>query len=500
MRHWGFASFATDEWRATSRLTVNAGLRYEIINPNTEIHDRLNAFVPGQQSTVRPDAPIGLLFPGDAGIGKGIAHTDDKGFGPRAGFVWDARGTGKTSVRAAYGILYDPFSNGSNVTAQAPISSLPWAQFVQITGQVNFAAPYTGRTQPLPNTFTQPATAFVMDPKSVPTNAQDWDFGVQQELGRTFVLEARYVGTKGTHLPRNIDANPAIYGPGATASNADRRREFANCRPSSGPCDFATVGELTYGQNSTYHALQLSVSRNYQHGLSTNASYWWSKTLDYLSSMNLQGASAKALSGENDLAQNPFNLKAEHGPSLFDARHRLVASVIWQVPFAVHTAGAKRMLLDGWQLNAIAIANSATPFTVYDSTNVSLQASSPPISGYFASRPNRVGDATHGPHRVNEWIDSADFQRLNPATQAGQFGDSGRNVARGPGFANVDASAFKVFPIRESTSLQFRAEMFNVANHANFGVPVADLASANFGHILQSGSPRLVQFAAKILF
>ena len=266
------------------------------------------------------------------------------------------------------------------------------------------------------------------------------------------------------------------------------------------PCDFATVGELTYGQNSTYHAAQFSLSRNFQHGLGMNVSYWWSKTLDYLSSMNLQGSSAKPLSGENDLAQNPFDLKAEHGPSLFDARNRFVASVIWQVPFASYTTGVTRVLLNGWQLNAIAVANSATPYTVYDSTNVSLQASSPPISGYFASRPNRIGDATHGPHRVDQWISASDFQRLNPATQAGQFGNSGRNVARAPAFTNVDASAVKDFPLHEATYLQFRAEMFNVANHANLGVPIADLASPNFGRILQSGSPRLIQFAAKIIF
>jgi hypothetical protein len=500
VRHWGMSSFFTDEWRLTRRFTLNAGIRYEIINPNTEIHDRLNAFVPGQQSTVRPDAPAGLLYPGDAGIGKGIAHSYYKGFGPRVGFAWDPYGNNKTSIRAAYGIFYDPFSNGSNVTAQTPVSSLPYAQFVEISGRVNFQAPYTGRTVPTPNTFTQPATAFTMDPNSKPSNAQDWDLGIQQELGNAFVLEARYVGTKGTHLPRNIEANPAVFGPGATSSNADRRREYANCQPNNGPCDFATVGELTYGQNSTYHAAQFSVSRNFQHGFGVNVSYWWSKTMDYLSSMNLQGASAKPLSGENDLAQNPFDLKAEHGPSLFDARNRFVASAIWQVPFAAHMSGTSKLLLDGWQLNTIAIANAATPFTVYDSTNVSLQASSPPISGYFASRPNLLHNPNHGPHTVNQWISPSDFQRLNPVTQAGQFGNSGRNVARAPAFTNVDASAVKNFPLREATYAQFRAEMFNIANHANFGVPIADLASPNFGRVLQSGSPRLVQFAVKIVF
>jgi outer membrane receptor protein involved in Fe transport len=501
VRNWGTAAFAQDEWRAKRRLTLNLGLRYDIINPNTEIHNRLNAFVPGQQSTVVPDAPVGLLYPGDAGVSKGIAPSYYKGFQPRVGFAWVPYGSAHTVLRGAYGIFYDPFSNGMNVTAQAPISSLPFAQFVEITppGLV-FGAPYTGRTPPAPNTFVKPSTAFAMDNKARPSNAQDWNLSVQQELPSKYVFEARYVGTKGTHLPRNIEANPAVFGPGATAQNADRRRIYANCEPNGGPCDFATVGELTYGQNSTYHAAQFSVERRFDHGLGLNVSYWFSKTLDYLSSMNLQGASAKALSGENDLAQDPFDLKAEHGPSLFDARNRFVASGMWEIPFARHTGGFTNSLLDGWQLNLIATANTATPFTVYDSTNVSLQASSPPISGYYASRPNVIGDPTKGPHTVNEWITRDVFQRLNPVTQAGQFGDAGRNIARGPGFADIDASVMKTFALTEALHAQFRAESFNVANHTNFAVPVADLNSANFGQILQSNPPRLTQFALKFIF
>jgi Carboxypeptidase regulatory-like domain/TonB dependent receptor len=501
VRNWGTAVFAQDEWRVKSRLTLNIGLRYDIINPNTETQNRLNAFVPGQQSTVVATAPRGLLFPGDKGVSKGIAPSYYKAFQPRVGFAWMPYSSGRTVLRGAYGIFYDPFSNGMNVTAQGPISSLPFAQFVQISGAgLVFQAPYTGRTPPAPNTFVKPSTVFGMDNKARPPNAQDWNLNVQQQLPSKYVFEVRYVGTKGTHLPRNIEANPALYGPGATAQNADRRRIYANCAPNGGPCDFTTIAELTYGQNSTYHSAQFSLDRQFDHGLGINVSYWFSKTLDYLSSMNLQGASAKALSGENDLAQNPFNLKAEHGPSIFDARNRFVASGMWEIPFARNSTGITHWLLDGWQLNGIATANTATPFTVYDSTNVSLQASSPPISGYFASRPNVVGDPTHGPHTVNQWISRDVFQRLNPTTQAGQFGNAGRNIARGPGFADIDASAMKTFVLTESFHAQFRAESFNILNHTNLAVPVADLASANFGKILQSSPPRLTQFALKLIF
>jgi hypothetical protein len=500
VRNWGTGFFYQDEWHAKKRFTINYGLRYEIINPNTETRNRLNAFIPGQQSHIMPTAPVGLLFPGDAGVPRGIAYSYYSGFMPRVGFAWDPTGQDRWSIRASYGIFYDPFANGMGVTSQGPVSSLPWAQFVQITPPtLNFGSPYSDVAIPQPDTFVRPSTPFVMDTHARPTNAQDWNLSIQRELSQKYVLEARYVGTKGTHVPRNIDANPAVYGPGATAQNADHRRLYAGC-PASGPCTYATIAELTYGQNSTYNAGQFSLTRQASHGLGFNVSYWYSKTLDYLSSMNLQGASAKPLGGENDLAQDPFNLKAEHGPSLFDARHRFVASGTWAIPFAHGKTGFAGEVLDGWQLNAIAIANSATPYTIYDSNNSSLQASAPPISGYFASRPNVVRNPNLGPHSVTQWIDPANFQRLSPITNAGEFGDAGRNIARGPASADVDLSAMKYFPIRERVGLQFRAESFNVANHANFGLPIADLASPNFGRILLAGPPRLTQFALKVIF
>ena len=501
VRNWGAGFYYQDEWRVRSRLAFNYGLRYEIINPNTETRNRLNAFVPGVQSVVMPEAPTGVLFPGDPGVGRGIAPSYYKGFMPRAGFVWDPTGQGRWAIRAAYGIFYDPFSNGSGVTSQAPISSLPWAQFEEITPPtLNFASPYSNVPIPAPNTFLSPSTPFVIDNKARPSNAQDWNLSIQRELKKNYALEVRYVGTKGTHLPRNIDANPAVYGPGASAQNADRRRIYAGCQPNNGPCVYATIAELTYGQNSTYNAGQVSLSHRYDNGFSFNVSYWFSKTLDYLSSMNLQGASAKPLSGENDLAQDPFDLEAEHGPSIFDARNRLTVSATWQIPFARNMQGFKKRLLDGWQLNGIASANSATPFTVYDSTNVSLQASAPPISGYYASRPNLIGNPSAGPHTVNQWLSTTQFQRLNPTTQAGQFGDESRNASRGPAYADVDLSALKDFEVTERVHAQFRAESFNVANHPNFELPVADLNSSDFGRILQAGPARLTQFALKILF
>ncbi len=500
VRVWSFSAHAQDEWRVSSRMTVNYGVRYERINPFTEIADRLNGFIPGAQSRVRPDAPAGLVFPGDDGIGRGIADGVNA-FMPRAGIVWDPTGTGIWSVRAAYGLFYDQFQNGAGTSSQVAISATPWAQFVQLSGAgINFQNPFLGRPIPEPETFTRPTTVFALDPDARPPSVQNWNASVQRSFFERYVVELRYVGAKGIDLPRNVEANPAVYGPGATAGNADRRRIYANCPADGSACALSTVAMLRSVTRSSYQAAQASISKRYGGSVAFNASYWYSRSYDHLSAMNLGGAAARPLAGENDLAQNPFDLDAEWGPSLFDARHRLVASASWMLPSLASAATAMRAVFGGWQVNAIASHNSGTPFTVSDSANVALQANSPPISGFPASRPNLVGDPNGGPHTVDAWLSRSAFERLNLQTQAGQFGNAGRNIARGPGYTNLDLALVRDFRFGGDTRLQFRAEVFNVANHANFGLPVADLNSPNFGRILSAGPARLLQFGVKLLF
>ena len=223
--------------------------------------------------------------------------------------------------------------------------------------------------------------------------------------------------------------------------------------------------------------------------------------MDELSSMNLSGAAAKPLAGENDLAQNPFDVGAEYGPSLFDARHRFVASASGS-PACAHRRRRRSALSSaaGRSTGSRRI-NSGTPFTVSDSANVSLQANSPPISGFPASRPNLVGDPNDGPHTVDQWISRVRRSSVsNPLTQAGQFGNAPRNIARADGYFTLDVSLVRNFALTDGLRLQFRAESFNVTNHPNFGIPVADLNSANFGRVFSAAPPRLLQFALKLMF
>lgn len=501
LRKWITAGYAQDEWRVNSHLTLSYGLRYEVNTPYTDIRNRMNAFAPGKQSRIFPDAPAGILFPGDPGVPDGIAPVDYHEFMPRVGFAWDPLGNASTTIRGGYGIFYDGYTNGTGGPLQAAVSALPWTEAYQLPGPgMNFANPYNGNTPPFDvQQFVRPATILTVESGMRPPYSQNWEFSIQHAFAHSYLLDVRYVGNKGTHLPRFIEANPAIYGPGATSDNADRRRPFANC-DNSGSCAFASVGLIADNNASTYHAMQVSLSRQLSRNLSFQLSYWWSKTLDYVSSLNMAGSAPTLVAGENDLAQNPFNLRAEHGPSLFDATHRFVFSGTYALPSWKSAPRAAGLLVNGWQANTIVSLASGTPFTVYDSDNAPLQGSAPEITGFTSSRPNVLADPNNGPHTPNQWVSRSAFQQLTQKNNPGQFGNEGRNALRGPGLATADISLFKNFAITETSRVQFRAEAFNALNHPNFMLPENDLASPEFGQILQAAPPRLLQLALKFIF
>jgi hypothetical protein len=509
-------AYAQDTFKVSSRFTVNFGLRYEIPFPYTEIHDRQNLFEPGVQSVVFPTAPAGLVYPGDPGVPRGLIQTKKDAFAPRIGLAWDPTGSGKWLVSSAYGIFYDPFYTGQGGPLQDPISAPPYLQTAQINVP-NFADPYAG-LPPAVNGFTQPMTLLVLNKDLKLPYAQDWNVNIQRSFGNDWLLEAGYIGTKGTHLPRFIEGNPTTFEPGDTSqTDADRRRLFSGCtRTDTNPCTFSSVGEIAGITNSSYNALQASLKKRFSHGLSFLGSYTYSKSIDDVSSFNITGSASQSTAGENDLAQNPFDLGLERGRSMFDARHRFVISYQWNLPFFEKAEGWKRVALGGWQVNGITTFMSGTPFTVYDSAGASLQGGAPEISGFPSDRPNVIGDFTKGtcpnpnpggqPFQAgtpNCWISPDGFQRLStdPVTgQLGQFGDAGRNIAQGPGYQQWDFSALKNFRITETKTLQFRGELFNIFNHANLGLPVNDMNSSNFGSITSAQPGRLVQFALKFLF
>jgi outer membrane receptor protein involved in Fe transport len=480
-------AYAQDTYKVTSRLTLNVGLRYELPFPSTETNNEVNLYVPGAQSKVIPNAPPGLLYPGDPGVPAGLIPTEKTAFAPRVGLAWDPLGDSKTVISAAYGIFYEPYYTGEGGPLQDPISAPPYLKTLQLGfGQVqSFGNPYgPSNPNPFANPFPEPMTLLVVSKNLRLPYAQDWNLNIQRSFGADWLLQVGYVGTTGVKLPRFIEGNPAV----------SRNQNDPGC-PSS--CVYGSVGEIASIANSSYNALETSLRKRFSHGLSFLASYTWSHAIDDVSSFNITGSASQPVAGENDLAQDPNNLAAERGNSMFDARHRFVLSYQWSIPYLQHSSTVYGHVLGNWQLNGILTAMSGTPFTVFDSSDPSMQGSAPEITGFAADRPNVTGNPNSGPHTPQEWFN---IKAFTPVTTPPGFGNEGRNIVRGPGYQNWDFSALKNIRLTETKELQFRGELFNVLNHTNFRLPVSDIQSPTFGEIQSDVSPRVIQVALKFLF
>ena len=512
--------YGQDTYKISSNFTLNLGVRYELPFPSTEQHNMVNLFVPGAQSTVIPNAKPGLLYPGDPGVPAGLIPTQKTAFAPRVGVAWDPRGDAKTVVSAAYGIFYEPYYTGEGGPLQDPISAPPYLKTLQLSFPINsFANPFYS-PDPFATDFPTPMTLLVVSRNLHLPYAQDWNLNIQRSIGQNWLLQVGYVGTTGVRLPRFIEGNPAVYYPGvdttstgcsvaqpcpiSTENNVNNRRLYSGCTLAQPPsaCIYGSVGEIASIANSGYNAFEASLRKRFSHGLSFLASYTWSHAIDDVSSFNITGSASQPVAGENDLAQNPFDLRAERGPSMFDARHRLVFSYQWGLPFLQHSQAWYGHVLGNWQLNGVFTAMAGTPFTVFDSNDVSLQGQAPEISGFSSNRPNLVGNPNSGPRTAAQWFNVNAFQPIvqDPLSPVEQFGDEGRNAVLGPKYVNWDFSAFKNIRLTETKEFQFRGELFNVLNHVNYRLPVSDIESANFGQIQQDVSPRVIQVALKFLF
>ena len=278
----------------------------------------------------------------------------------------------------------------------------------------------------------------------------------------------------------------------APTDNADQR----GCSATLGSCAFSSVGLIADNNSSTYHAFQAAFSRQFANGLSFLASYWWSKKSRLLVFVEPERLGAYIGGGRERPGAKSLRFACRTWPSLFDATHRFVFSGSYALPrWAQSRLGG--ILANGWQINTIATFSTGTPFTVYDSDNAPLQGQAPETTVFYSSRPNVLSDPNQGPHTPNQWVSASAFEQLTQQNNPGQFGNEGRNAVRGPGYASVDCSVFKNFALTESKRLQFRAEAFNLLNHANFALPENDLNSPAFGQILQAAPPRLVQLALK---
>ncbi len=501
------SAYFQDEWKVNNRFTVTMGIRYEPFLPWTELHNRIDTVRPGQQSTVLPDAPPGILFPGDAGVSKGLAPADLNNFAPRIGLAWDVFGNGKTAVRAGYGIYYESVNADSLAQENPPYAGFGAAYNGNIadpfgsTGQTSPPAvlsghfgctkitTYPGYSCPL---FPLPANGLFTDLSLRTPYIQSFSLSIQHQLTPTLMIETAYAGKIGTKIEALRTYNPAKFEPdpitGAPASlqNVNDRVLF---EPGIlGPASYLLGNDF----RSWYNSFQTQVTKRFSQGLTVVGSYTLAKSIDSSSTDNLGGA-----------VSDPFNLKSERGRSDWDRRHAFVASWLYTLPFKFNNH-LEQTLLGGWTLTAIDTIQSGTPLTFVLGQDVALDGTTngggehaflaPGIkaSNISLSHPNRNAF-------VSQFFNTAAFV---PVSQdpLGFYGNAGRGLISGPAFSNTDFSVLKDFAIREQMKLQFRAEMFNVFNQVNFNNPDTQETDGTFGVITSAQDGRVIQFALKLLW
>jgi hypothetical protein len=480
-----YGAYFQDDFKATKRLTLNLGIRWDLYTPGVEAFNRLGNFNP---STVT------IQLAGTNGLSNSTLNTNRHDFGPHVGFAYQATADGKTVIRGGYATGYmnlverDVGTVGDRLETNPPFALISSESYPPLLPPVRVSDGFPLTPQNPQALCCGAATYYI--PRSQPMPyMQQWNLDIQRAIPGNFLLDVAYLGSRGVHLTGTSNLNQAPPGP----TPATPRSPIS---PSIG----AVTAEMNQG-SSIYHALQVKLERRFSSGFYLLGSYTWSKSIDEGSSTVSGDNTAVASSAE---PENSFNLRAERGPSDFDLRHRMVVSYIYELPFGKGkkflngSSGVVDAFLGGWQVNGITSAQSGFPFTPRLANGSSDINSGP--GGIV--RPYLVGNPTlTSGQSIHDWFNVAAFAVPGQdGTPAYTFGNAGRNILRGPNTANLDFSLFKTFRLRERLKLEFRSEFFNIFNHPNFGLPNPNVDQPQAGIITVASDPREIQFALKLLF
>jgi hypothetical protein len=587
--------FAQDSWKIKPNLTLNYGLRWEFNTPIADIGHRVQTFRPGQSTQLFPcldtgsndcasQFPTGLVVPGDTGVPNGLTQTYTKAFAPRFGISWSPGKSGKTSIRAGWGLFYNPIEQ---LVLEQFSAEPPFGGSI-INSNTQFNTPFVGQDgSTFPNVFggfitPKPGTAVdwsryepillfgQFQPHMRAQSTAQYNLGVQRELTNSMKLQVNYVGSQGHRLLATHDINfgnpqtcldlnnisnltgdaslacgqffadssyniaageiPAgvtlhmPYGPQATVTGPNptpitlvglRKFSSPNCDPFTGagcPPTGVPVFSSIFAQdtiaNSAYNSLQASLEKRFSHGLQFEAAYTWSKSFDEASSF------------EGIL--NPIDPRLSRSLSLFDARHRIVFSYVWELPVPKYS-GLKGGILNGWSLSGIVTFQTGFPIRItsdadnelMNSFDFELPGEPLQLSKFKTQNPRTVGCASEtGPTDptgsgaacspvTNQFFDPNIFSENADAFPRilGTIPDTKRTQCCGPHISNTDLAILKVVPISENKRVEFRAEMFNIFNHTQFLNPDGNSSDGSqFGQLTETRDPRLVQFALKFYF
>ena len=489
-RHNYIGAYAQDTWKVDSRLTLNAGLRWEPFLPMEHnfgwvSHFEPTLFASGARSTVYKNAPAGLIFPGDPGYpGTSTTFSKKNQFAPRVGLIWQPRNDGRMTVRAAYGVFYDTPQLFFNTRfANNP----PWGAQITLTNPAGgLTDPYQGYPggNPFPglatissDSFFPLAGVYVNAPLHIkPTYLQQWNLSVQQQVGE-WLFSGTYLGNKTTHLWTGTEANPAVFGPGATLGNTNARRVLTRQNPAQGQY-YGTIGQIDDGGNATYNAMLLVAQRRLSNNFSVLANWTLSHCISDPATTEITGPTYV----------NPANRRLDRSNCDSDRRHVVNISFVAQAPKFANPTTA--LIAGGWQLSGIIRKQTGNYSTV--TTGVDNALTGIPGQRAVQVRPSPYNaDPT-----VDHYLDRSAFT----SPTAGTLSTLSPFTVVNPGSLQIDTALSRTFRLREGQTIQFRWEAFNIPNHLNANPPVTALNSGNFGRILSAQDPRIMQFALKYMF
>ncbi|MBI3681014.1 MAG: TonB-dependent receptor [Acidobacteria bacterium] len=471
MRRFITAGYLNDDWKVTSRLTLNLGLRYEFFSPLVDTHNRFSSFQP-----VTGDFRIAR----DGGLEeRALVKPDYRQFAPRIGLAY--RLDDRTVVRSGYGLFY---------SGEEPLGAGFWLQNNPnyVVGVALFAVP----PEPLLKLERGlPSNLFSLGGISAPTAsgiqgdarvayAQNWNLTLQRTFGGNWSAQASYVGSNGSHFLTPVLINQARPGAGSVQS----RRPYPS---------YGTITFIEDRGKTNYHSLQTQVEKTFSKGLSLLGSYTYAKAIDDHEDM------FGRIAAGNQYPLDPSNLALERGLSGTDIRHRVTYSMLYQLPFGrgrsilAQASKPVDLALGGWDVAAVTSFFSGSPFSVsmsQDACGCGL------LTGQLRADRLRDGRLPAEKRSIDGWYDVSAF--VPPAR--GTLGNSGRNILIGPGASIINLSVMKSFSIWEQKRLQFRAEFFNFPNHANFGLPGINIEAPGAGLIRGADAGRQIQLALRFQF